>query len=158
MNDQKKEHPLSLLPREICLLENYFLGLPLYLCAKLAKYRTNSQKKLRKITKEVVEKYGLQASKEEISQRAGGHAAAWWRDLQWTKKRAKARGDLKNMVAVLKMQGEAIGVLKAKELDSEVGATIILSMDSKTRKEPAKPAKKVAGQVLSIATQEGSDD
>lgn len=152
MGESTKDQPSPLLPREVTLLENYFLGLPLYLCSKLAKYRTNSQKKLRKITKDVVEKYVSQAGKDEISACAGGHTAAWWRDLLWTKKRAKARGDLKNMVAVLKMQGEAIGVLKAKEFEGETGATIIINTDRKSPKEEPKKVKHGPARVVSIAS------
>ena len=154
MSDQQQDQINPVPPREIKLLENYFLGLPLYLCAKLAKYRTTSKRKLRRITREVVERHVSQAGKDEIAQRAGGHVAAWWRDLLWAKKRARARGDLKNMVAVLKMQGEAIGVLKSKEFEGEQGATIVINTGSEGKKKAKKPAKQGPGKVLKIATED----
>ena len=162
MDENKKETDVKLLPKERRLLSFYFQGLKMYLCAKCAGYRSKSKTVLARKTKQVVEEYVSQAGKDDIAQRAGGHVAAWWRDLLWTKKRARARGDLKNMVAVLKMQGEAIGVLKAKEFEGETGATIVLNMGEKDgkKRDPEKKADKSkrVGNVFSFPTTDEESD
>ena len=162
MKQENEKTEAKLLPKEARLLDLYFQGLKFYLCAKLAGYKAKSKQALANTTKRIVKKYVSEAGKDEISQRAGGHVAAWWRDLLWTKKRARARGDLKNMVAVLKMQGEAIGVLKAKEFEGDTGATIIINTGEKAQKkrDPEKGADKpkCVGNVFSFPTTNEESD
>lgn len=151
MDENTKVVEIKLLPKEASLLEYYFMGSPKWKCAKLAKYKSKNKRSLANTCTRIVSKYVSQAGKDEVSQRAGGHIAAWWRDLLWVKKQARAKRDLKNMVAALKMQGEAIGVLKAKEFEAEKGATIIINSAEKVeKKKPDKP--KPTMKLLSFPT------
>lgn len=162
MEQNEIETKVRLLPKEASLLEYYFMGLPKWKCAKLAKYKSKNKRSLANTCTRIVSRYVSQAGKDDISERAGGHVGAWWRDLQWAKRRAKAKGMVKDYLTALKLQGEAIGVLKAREMEAEPGSQIIINTEGKVQKkqnEGKKPDKsKPAMRLVSLPSIDGESD
>lgn len=162
MKQENEQAEVKLLPKEARLLDLYFQGLKYYLCAKLAGYKAKSKQALANTTRRIVKKYVSQAGKDDISGRADGHTATWWRDLQKVKRYCWAKKKTKDYLTALKMQGEAIGALKAKEFEADTGATIIINTDGKAQekqdkeKKPDKP--KQVGKVFSFPIADGESD
>lgn len=118
---------LSKLPRkEQIVIRALANGAKRWAAAKLAGYKAKSKKSLAETAKRIQEKYESRADKDELYAVVGLTPFRWAIGTARAMRYAWAKKDAKVWHQLNTKAGEAIGVLKSKDVDIDRGATIVI--------------------------------